>query len=646
MLISPGKLSRKIIGTLFVFFLIALGAIGMTLAISWQLEGVAAAINDAGSERMRSYRIGHLMARVSEDKVHSQQVAWLLADEVKLFDKVLTDLQNGDPQRPMAPPRNQEVQQQLLAVEASWRLTVRPLVIDFLAANEAARVGITDRYDAELDGFVSRINQLVLVMEHNYASNTNLLRTVQAALIVLAMFGTAMLIRFFLKLVIQPVQILHKGMRRMTGSDLSVRLPVSSNDELGGLAIGFNQMAEHLQTVYGTLEERVEAKTKTLAERNQELGMLYEVTALLSEPAPIESLCETFLQSIKQTLGADGGAVRLYSPETEVLYLIAHDGLSQDFIDREAAMNCGDCLCGELVLGGVPVAFDTVNPPQGMKLFTCVREGFATATAFNIVYDKQRLGVFNLYFNQKHDLAEPEMQLLETLGQHLGVAIENQRLKSREKELAVSEERNLLAQELHDSIAQGLAFLNIQVQLLQDSLRKGRTEEAMQTAGQLREGVQESYDDVRELLVHFRTRVHQSDLDTAIRSALAKFEGQTSINTEFERIGEGAPLQPTDEIQVMHIVQESLSNIRKHAQATKVTVRVIRSMGQLRVEVVDAGQGFDVVNEPRVLSDRHVGLKIMRERAHRVGGECLISSKIGQGTTVVLNLPRLQKKAA
>ncbi|MEN9478953.1 MAG: hypothetical protein RLZZ298_348 [Pseudomonadota bacterium] len=646
MLITPGKLSRKIIGTLFVFFLVALGAIGMTLAISWQLEGVAAAINDAGSERMRSYRIGHLMSRVSEDKLRSQQVSALLADEVKLFDKVLNDLQNGDPQRPMAPPRNDEVQQQLLAVEASWRLSVRPLVVAFLAAEEQDRAGLSDRYDAELDGFVSRINHLVLVMEHNYASNTNLLRTVQAALIVLAMFGTAMLIRFFIKLVIEPVQILHSGMRRMTGSDLSVRLPVSSNDELGGLAIGFNQMAEHLQAVYSTLEERVEAKTKTLAERNQELGMLYEVTALLSEPAPIESLCDIFLQSIKNTLGADGGAVRLYSPETEVLYLISHDGLSPGFLEREAAMNCGDCLCGDLVLGGVPVVFDTVNPPKGMKLFTCVREGFATATAFNIVYDKQRLGVFNLYFNQKHELDEPEMQLLETLGQHLGVAIENQRLKSREKELAVSEERNLLAQELHDSIAQGLAFLNIQVQLLQDSLRKGRAEEAMQTAGQLREGVQESYDDVRELLVHFRTRVHQSDLDTAIRSALAKFEGQTTINTEFQRIGEGAPLQPTDEIQVMHIVQESLSNIRKHAQATTVTVSVFRSMGQLRVEVVDDGQGFDVVNEPRVLSDRHVGLKIMRERAHRVGGECLISSKIGQGTRVVLNLPRLQKEAA
>jgi two-component system nitrate/nitrite sensor histidine kinase NarX len=646
MLITPGSLSRKIVGTLLFFFLFSLVAIMMTLAISWQLEGVAAAINDAGSERMRSYRIGHLMARVSEDKLGKGQAAALLQEEVQRFDKVLRDLQNGDPQRPMAPPRDEDVQQRLLAVESSWRLSVRPLVESFATASARERLVIGDRYDNELNDFVGRINELVLAMEKNYTTNTNLLRTVQLALIVLVLFGAVMLINFFNQLVIRPVQILHSGMRRMTNKDLSVRLPVNSDDELGSLATGFNQMAEQLQIAYSTLEERVEVKTRSLEERNRELGMLYEVTALLSEPAPIEILCEIFLQSIRQSLGADAGAVRLYSPETEVLYLVAHDGLSEDFIKTEAAMNCGDCLCGELVQGAMPVAFSTVNPPIGMKLFTCVREGFATASAFNIRYDKQRLGVFNLYFNDPHQLTEPEIQLLETLGQHLGVAIDNQRLKSREKELAVSEERNLLAQELHDSIAQGLAFLNIQVQLLQDSLRKGRSDEAMQTAAQLREGVQESYDDVRELLVHFRTRVHQSDLDTAIRSALAKFEGQTTISTEFKRVGEGAPLQPTDEIQVMHIVQESLSNVRKHAQAALVTVTVYRSMGQLSVEVDDDGQGFDPANDPRVLSERHVGLKIMRERAHRVGGECFVSSAPGKGTKVVLNLPKLQKKAA
>jgi len=198
---------------------------------------------------------------------------------------------------------------------------------------------------------------------------------------------------------------------------------------------------------------------------------------------------------------------------------------------------------------------------------------------------------------------------------------------------------------LHDSIAQGLAFLNIQVQLLQDSLRHGRSEEAMQTAAQLREGVQESYDDVRELLVHFRTRVLQSDLDTAIETALEKFEGQTGISTDFQQIGGGTALEPTDETQIMHIVQESLSNIRKHAQASQVKVTVSRNFGAIDIEVQDDGVGFDPVNEPNVRSDRHVGLKIMRERAHRVGGECRITSKIGEGTCVRLTLPKESREA-
>jgi len=517
---------------------------------------------------------------------------------------------------------------------------VQPLVADYLAGDQVRREVTLEHFDNELEPFVSRINELVLSMERSYAEDTNLLRSVQAALVLLAILGTAILIRFFLRLVIQPVGILHAGMQRMTSNDLSVRLPVASDDELGGLADGFNQMAEHLQIAYGTLEQRVEAETRSLAERNRELGILYQVTSLLSEPVQLETLCHAFLDRIKSDLGADAGAVRLYMPDSQKLYLVTHEGLSPEFLARERELNCGECLCGEVIQSGMPAVFDTVNPPKGMKLGSCIREGFATATAFSIVHGKRRLGVYNLYFLEAHPVSAQEKYLLETLGQHLGVAIENQRLKSREMELAVSEERNLLAQELHDSIAQGLAFLNIQVQLLQDSLKKGRADEAMQTAGQLREGVQESYDDVRELLVHFRTRVLQSDLDTAIESALAKFEGQTGIATDLRQIGSGAPLLPTDELQIMHIVQESLSNIRKHAQATQVQVSVRRNLGQIEIDVQDDGRGFDTENEPNTKSDRHVGLKIMRERAERVGGECRITSKIGEGTRVHLKMPR------
>ena len=136
--------------------------------------------------------------------------------------------------------------------------------------------------------------------------------------------------------------------------------------------------------------------------------------------------------------------------------------------------------------------------------------------------------------------------------------------------------------------------------------------------------------------------MHQSDLDSAIVAALEKFEGQTGIATEFAREGSGAPLEPSDEIQIMHIVQEALSNIRKHARASRVQVTVHRSRRAVEVEVADDGSGFDPVNEPKVLSERHVGLKIMRERAYRIGGECRITSAPGQGAQVRFVLPRKQ----
>jgi two-component system nitrate/nitrite sensor histidine kinase NarX len=641
MLAIPGKLSQKIVGTLIFFFLVASVAIGMTLYISWALEGVAAAINDAGSLRMRSYRIGNLMAHDLRTGNSLSEVS----QEVASFDRILADLKQGDPDRPLSPPRSSEVLAELMVVERGWQDDVRPILIAYQSGAMAQRQSALAQFDLQLESFVSRINQLVGAMERSYTSDTNLLRTFQVILVLLAIFGTGVLIRFFVGLVIKPVNVLHAGISRMTSNDLSVRLPVQSNDELGGLAHGFNQMAEHLERVYSTLEERVEAETRSLAQRNHELRILYEVTSFLSEPLSQEDLCEGFLERIKSALGADGGAVRLYMEDTQKLALVTHDGLSEAFIARERVLNCGECLCGEVIQSGTPAVFDTVNPPKGMKLGSCIREGFATATAFSILHGKRRLGVYNLYFLNSHPVSAQEKSLLGTIGQHLGVAIENQRLRSREKELAVFEERNLLAQELHDSIAQGLAFLNIQVQLLQDSLRKNRTDEAMQTAGQLREGVQESYDHVRELLVHFRTRPLQTDLDTAIATALQKFEKQTGIATELSIIGGGTPLLPDDSVQIMHVVQEALSNTRKHAQARHVSVTVYRQFGELEIEIRDDGVGFDPVNEPKVMSDWHVGLKIMRERTDRIGGECRITSKTGEGTRVKLRLPPNRKEA-
>ena len=149
--------------------------------------------------------------------------------------------------------------------------------------------------------------------------------------------------------------------------------------------------------------------------------------------------------------------------------------------------------------------------------------------------------------------------------------------------------------------------------------------------------------DVRELLVHFRTRTNVEDIAPALQTTLQKFEHQTGLPTHLAIEGHGLPLAADVQVQVLHVVQEALSNVRKHAQAHQVWVEV-QQAPQWRVEVRDDGCGFA---EDSVANDEtHVGLRIMRERAQRIGATVEVASVPGSGTCVVLTLPERQRMAA
>jgi two-component system nitrate/nitrite sensor histidine kinase NarX len=289
------------------------------------------------------------------------------------------------------------------------------------------------------------------------------------------------------------------------------------------------------------------------------------------------------------------------------------------------------------VLGGrrVPI---TVTLPH------CRDAGYGAVAAFPIAAQHQVLGIFNLFFAEAREISAEERHMLESLGQHLGVAIESLRLVSKERELAATEERSLLAQELHDSIAQSLAFLNLQVQMLRRALASSDAAESARVADEIQAGVQESYADVRELLVHFRTRAAEGDLEHGVRTLLARFERQTGLPATLKLDGQTVPLEPDAQLQVMHILQEALSNVRKHAGATRVEVELARGPGYTFV-VRDNGRGFDPAQAPETTAD-HVGLRIMGERAARIGGTFSVRSRPGEGTEVVLALPVAQREAA
>lgn len=633
------SLHFKITGILLVFFVAAFAAIGLTLFTSWQLKGAAAAINDAGSLRMGTYRIAWIIEQGEGGGLAPATAASRLAGELARFDVVLDGLIAGDPARPLAVPRGDDIVEDLGALSTHWYGHIRPALA---ALVEAAGPDATAFGGApvEADVLVARIDDIVRRMESRYAEETTWLRGSQILLVFMAVVGTVFLIRFFASQVIRPVESLANGLARMEHEDFGVRLPVQRHDELGDVTEGFNRMAAHLQYLYRTLEDRVQDKTESLTARNRELGILYSSISFLHEPHDMDSLCRGFLLRIRETMGASAAAVRLLDSGSENLYITYCEGLEPGFLDAEEMISCADCLCGEA--SRKPVTFFAqLDPPgKGVTHDACSKAGFRSVTATTISVNKRPIGVFNLFFDQVRNVGEADRLMLETLGEQLGVAIDNLRLQSRERELAVSEERNLLARELHDSIAQALAYMNLQLQMCEHALAAGDTTEVRESLARIRCGVQESYDDVRELLVHFRSRVGQQDLETALEAALRRLGEQSEVVTRLDVAGGGAPLDAETETQVLYIVQEALSNVRKHACAKHVTVGLHRGVDGLAVSVRDDGVGFDALASSAGDAQAHIGLTVMRERAERIGAGFSVRSAAGEGTEVRIELQR------
>ncbi len=631
---APLKLQEKITGLLLFYFLIALVGISSTLYVSWRLEGGAAAINDAGSERMRSFHIAFLLAQQVQRP--SAELRRDIEAKAAQFEKVLSDLERGDPKRPLSLPKDDSVRAQMDKLRTTWQGDIKPRIRKILdTAQQSKQEAMMLEYRVAVENFVSSVNDLVVMIEHSNAHATMLLRSFQIGLVSLAFIGTILLMSLFSLMVVRPVNRLREGIQRMGQADFDVRLEVTKKDEFGELAKGFNQMADQLKDLYATLEQRVEEKSLSIEMKNRELTALYDVAAFLNSSTATEPLCGIVLDKLSALIDASGGVVRLVDIKGEGMHIVASRGTSKSFLAEETCLAVGNCLCGEVARDGIAVSTNFSTPLAKTLMHACKRDGFQGVVAVPIRSKQRVMGMINLFFDTPRILPQPEIRLLESVGQHLGVAIENQRLVAREKEMAVSEERNLLAQELHDSIAQSLAFLNIQIQLLRSDLQQGKISVALQSLEQIREGVQESYDDVRELLVHFRTRVGNADLETAVRSALEKFEGQTSIRANFIYRGTMPEFPPEHVLQAMHIVHESLSNVRKHSKASRVDVELVSDGECVGLRIRDDGTGFDATRDA---GDTHVGLSIMRERAHRIGAELTLESWAGQGTLIHLIL--------
>lgn len=627
------RLSTRIIATSLAALVVVLSMISWTLWLSWQLEGAGAAINDTGSLRMRANRVAVELMRPQEGrKVRTDE-------QILLMDETIARLAKGNPARPLFIPNDEGIRKQWSEVAGYWREIMKPSAMRALGRPDAAY------YLETLPEFVAKADTLVRMIEQDNAGKTTMLRLSQGVLAAIASAGTLAMIYLLYLWIISPVLRLRDGLQRMAAREFSTRLPVESRDEFGVLARGFNRMADELQGLYTGLEQRVEQKTAQLAAQNRDIGALYDMAAFLNQPNEIEALCDGFLRRVMLQFDAEGGSIRALDPNNEKLNLMVSVGLSDALVESEHCMRVDDCYCGVATRqAGVIVIQDFRHAPPGLDL-NCQREGFASVAVFRIVARDEVLGSYSLHFRSQRKLAPAESQLLETLGQHLGVALDNRRLSAQARQLAVVQERGLVAQGLHDSLAQGLNFLNLQLQMLDGAVKRGDAAEVEEILPLLRTGVDESYQDVRELLTNFRSKLSQGDLYVAIEDTVDRFRRQTGMDTELA-VGErqGAPLAPDQQLQVLFILQEALSNVRKHSEAARVRVEV-EDGRDFVLDISDDGQGYDA-EEVAARGEAHVGLHIMRERAARMRAVIKLESRPGQGTRVLLTLPSAERQAA
>lgn len=463
----------------------------------------------------------------------------------------------------------------------------------------------------------------------------------QLALLVLAI-GSALALLYVGHLsVLAPVLRLTGGLARVERGDFGTRVEVVTQDEFGELSTGFNRMAQNLQQLYAGLEQKVSEKTASLETERSRLAALYEVSAFLANASTLDALAQGFAQRVRRIAAADSVAIRWSGEANERYLLLAGDSLPRFMAEDEQCLTSRSCLCGHpQSVPGARVIPVLAAGPGAATLGHCARAGYATLVSVPVILHQRTLGEIDLFFSEAIHLSAQDRDLLDTLASHLAGAMENLRVSALERETAVSDERALLASELHDSIAQSLAFLKIQVQLLRDALPAPADSSVARIVDELDAGVRESTGDVRELLMHFRTRGNTEDIEPALRTTLRKFEHQTGLPTNLLIEGHGLPLDADVQVQVLHVLQEALSNVRKHARAREVWLEVQQSP-VWSFEVRDDGEGFDA--EQHSPGETHVGMRIMRERAARIGAAVVVDSVPGAGTCVTLTLAPSQR---
>ena len=441
-----------------------------------------------------------------------------------------------------------------------------------------------------VDEFVSEIDTFVQNLQNHSEYKVKVITLIKGLGIGLIFAVCIITIRLMQVQVLKPLQQIFAASNRIRKGEFDVSFDFFYENEIGSLASNISHMANDLNQLYSTLEQQVDAKTKQLKEAKDKINFLYTTSQKLHVTHLNADMLEQTLQSVSELNGLSFYNLILTGSEVETIYLNAGADNGEQTIDLKLELE-------EQSFGTLTVLKREANDQEHLRSYC------------RIISRAQHRSQSNL---------EAQRSLL-------------------------MEERAVIARELHDSLAQALSYLKIQVALLKRHLKN---QEVTPTTNEIVEEIdvnlRVSYTQLRELLNTFRLTLDDANLSEAISIMLAQLRQRTKSKIHLSYELEEHLFKPNQHIHILQIIREAVLNSIKHANSNEIMIDCgTNKNGTIEVSISDDGDGIPA--DPT--KSNHYGLTIMDERASKLGAKLEIKNNIIKGTSVLLTFDRENKHA-
>lgn len=580
--------------------LVTIIAIGLLTIFSllWatdQSDKDAQAINLSGSIRMQSYRIGLAVQQgntsAAERYIQQLDNSW----QHPLFSLQRQETHSSD------------LNQRFYRAEQHWRKSLRPVLINYL---QRPTTGLfpTQLIDSQL----AYTDALVSAFQDSAEAKIRRLRVIQLVALFLTILAGSVIFYLLKNRLERPLAQLTQAAHRIGEGDYGYQVPVEGHDELALLGSVVNHMSNSIDRIHKDLDNQVKQRTEELKNHNIALEFLFNTARKILNNHQREIDFQSLLDDLSAIIGSQVNfELCLFTRQGDRPYkhIAAQDSVISDCSER----SCKGC--------------------QGNGL------SLQQASAFPIVHDEINYGVINCRFTEKistdkHQFQAWQHKLLSSVADQFALALSLSQHADQARQLAMVNERAVIARELHDSLAQALSYLKIQVTRLQKSVDNQQYDLQQPIVDELREGLASAYRQLRELLTTFRLKIASGGLQSALTLVIDQLNQRSDLNIKLHYKLSNIPLSPTEEIHLLQIIREATQNAVNHSKGAQVDI-ILQQRDDQTIELLVEDDGIGIpVNAER---NNHYGLAIISERSRHLNGQVSIKPRDNGGTRVTFS---------